>query len=105
MPATKFAAQEYRARVTSPADRDAIIEVLRRYMIHHRIPEAADALLARGLRLPGDETMAWAVVDPVAGVRSVFMYERAAQLDAQEGDTIRRVELSWRVVEGGDDAA
>ncbi|WP_296222830.1 hypothetical protein, partial [uncultured Sphingomonas sp.] len=49
------------------ADREALVEVIREAIqpsiISDVIPAlAADALLARGLRLPGGETMAWAVV-------------------------------------------
>lgn len=96
----------------APADRESLMEVIDNALRDWsnlppltclRASYVADALLARGLRLPAPETMAWAVVDPVAGVRSVFISNLAARRNAQNGDAIRRVELSWRVVEGGDD--
>ena len=67
----------------------------------------ADALLARGLRLPGgDETMAWAVVgeDGEILLNSVKKDRSKAEryiFDASE----RLVRVAIRVVEGGDDAA
>ena len=65
----------------------------------------ADALLARGLRLPGgDETMAWAVVgeDGEILLNSVKKDRSKAEryiFDASE----RLVRVAIRVVEGGDD--
>jgi len=63
----------------------------------------ADALLARGLRLPGNETMAWAVVGEDGGVRpdEIRASKKEAALIVLDGERIKRVAI--RVVEGGDD--
>lgn len=63
----------------------------------------ADALLARGLRLPGDETMAWALVgDDEAVLADTVRWERG-DVDATFGDLGPSVRVAIRVVEGGDD--
>ena len=86
----------------APVDREALVEALRPYVGAEMATAIATAPLARGLRLPGgEETMAYAVVDPVAGIRSAFVSLVAASRDSQEGDSIKPVAI--RVVEGGDD--
>lgn len=67
--------------------------------------KVADALLARGLRLPGDETMAWAVVGEDGEVIPGSIYptrDEAKRVCDYEGERVVRVAV--RVVEGGDDA-
>lgn len=65
----------------------------------------ADGLLARGFCLPGEATMAWAVVGedgkPEAG--SVTPFKREALSYCEKTEQVVRVAI--RVVEGGDDAA
>ena len=114
VPATKCAAQEYRAR--SVPDRDALVDVIEKAGAIWRQSPAkerdeksmseaqADALLARGLRLPGgDETMAWAVVDCQGAIRAAFTWSVRARHERATGERVVRVAI--RVVEGGDDAA
>ena len=93
-------------------DREALVEVIREAIqpsiISDVIPAlAADALLARGLRLPGgDETMAWAVVGEDGEVIPGSIYptrDEAERVCDYEGERI--VQVTIRVVEGGDDAA
>lgn len=91
-------------------DREALVEVIRdaiRPGICDTIAErAADALLARGLRLPGGETMAWAVVGEDGEVIPGSIYptrDEAERVCDYEGERVVRVAI--RVVEGGDDAA
>lgn len=93
----------------APADREALVEVIRdaiRPGICDTIAErAADALLARGLRLPGGETMAWAVVGEDGEVIPGSIYptrDEAERVCDYEGERVVRVTI--RVVEGGDDA-
>ncbi len=63
----------------------------------------ADALLARGLRLPGgEETMAWAVVGEDGALTAINYDRRTARHLCGSGECIIRVAI--RVVEGGDDA-
>ena len=127
VPATKFAAQEYRARVTSPADRDALVEMIRPYVGVGMAHALADALLARGLRLPSvdvnettvhshqgglmcaddtqaaGETMAWAVVSIDGQIMRVSRDGRElAEKFAGPGDSVKPIAI--RLVEGGDDA-
>ena len=64
----------------------------------------ADALLARGLRLPGaEETMAWAVIgeDGAIDPRKLWINSRDAEEYCERGE--RAVRVAIRVVEGGDD--
>ena len=63
----------------------------------------ADALLARGLRLTGDETMAWAVADCQGAIRAAFTWSVRARHERATGERVVRVAI--RVMEGGDDAA
>lgn len=93
------------------ADREALVEVIREAIqpsiISDVIPAlAADALLARGRRLPGDETMAWAVVGEDGEVIPGSIYptrDEAERVCDYDGERVVRVAI--RVVEGGDDAA
>ena len=65
---------------------------------------AADALLARGLRLPGgNETMAWAVVGSDGKMVAINYDRMTAQHLCNPGERIARVAI--RVVEEGDDGA
>lgn len=77
------------------------------YIEEHDRRAIADALLARGLRLPGgDETMAWAVVGEDGEVIPGSIYptrDEAEQVCDYEGERVVRVAI--RVVDGGDDAA
>lgn len=95
-------------------DREALVEVIKatagRTMGENVViggaGEIADALLARGLRLPGeDETMAWAVVGKDGAIipGSVWTeWEDALPHTYREG--ARGVRVAIRVVEVGDDA-
>ena len=97
----------------APADREALVEVIRKQTRKHMlnwtvrdIGEVADALLARGLRLPGGETMAWAVVGEDGEVIPGSIYptrDEAERVCDYEGERV--VPVTIRVVEGGDDAA
>ena len=74
------------------------------YIEEHDRRAIADALLARGLRLPGDETMAWAVVGEDGEVIPGSIYptrDEAERVCDYEGERVVRVAI--RV--GGDDAA
>ena len=66
----------------------------------------ADALLARGLRLPGDgETLAWAVIeDGIISPNLIDSEKESVQrwAEAWKGSMVR---VAIRVVEGCDDAA
>ena len=77
------------------------------YIEEHDRRAIADALLARGLRLPGgDETMAWAVVGEDGEVIPGSIYptrDEAERVCDYEGERV--VPVTIRVVEGGDDAA
>ena len=77
------------------------------YIEEHDRRAIADALLARGLRLPGgDETMAWAVVGEDGEVIPGSIYptrDEAERVCDYDGERVVRVAI--RVVEGGDDAA
>lgn len=100
---------------TTPADREALVDVVAEELratlgtteATWLAEDVADALLARGLRLPGgDETMAWAVVGEdgkVVPASCGFDKEYVAGRVAHPWDRIVRVAI--RVVEGGDDAA
>lgn len=111
VPATKFAAQEYRARAVT--DREALLgaieEALREWGAYGWLRTGttgfiADALLARGLRLAGDETMAWAVVSIDGQIMRVSRDGRElAEKFAGPGDSVKSIAI--RVVEGGDDDA
>jgi len=96
----------------APADREALVDVIRSAIdgclparqVAAIGPRIADALLARGLRLPGgEETMAWAVV----GAKGLPMAElvtpnkSTARAVVQDGERVARVAI--RVVVGGDD--
>lgn len=96
----------------APMDREALVEVIvdadDRY---DRVQGGswsgaiADALLARGLRLPGgNETMAWAVVgdDGKPEPHLVSALKQKAEQWVLPGRHLVRVAI--RVVEGGDDA-
>ena len=95
----------------APADREALVEVIKaasgRTMGENVViggaGEIADALLARGLRLPGDETMAWAVLGEDGKMVAINYDRMTAQHLCNLGERIERVAI--RVVEGGDDAA
>ena len=64
----------------------------------------ADALLARGLRLPGgDETMAWGVVDKHGNLDPHTIYPDEWMADRKVDPGERLVRVAIRVVEGGDD--
>ena len=97
------------AAAPQPApDREALMEVVQgAVLINRYAAEAiADALLARGLRLPGgDETMAWAAIGPdgKAEAEAVHFHREIVERDLRDGERIARVAI--RVVEGGDDAA
>lgn len=107
-------------KVESPAqpptsvDRDALVEVIRDAIldgmgsdmgVDPSAERAADALPARGLRLAGNETMAWAVVGDDGKVvpTSIWPTQFQAQAAAWR-PTERAVRVAIRVVEGGDDA-
>ena len=62
--------------------------------------DVADALLARGLRLPGDETMAWAVLGEDGKMVAINYDRMTAQHLCNPGERIERVAI--RVVEGGE---
>lgn len=103
----------------APEDREALVEGIAQIIDHPsvymggpsrnslRIAEAivkeyADTLLARGLRLPAPETMAWGILRKdgeiiAGGLRN----KEAASNFAHEGERIVRVAI--RVVEGGDE--
>lgn len=95
----------------SPEDREALADLIFDNLevgcnlTDEAVLKVADALLARGLRLPGDETMAWAVlgeggkIDP----RKLWINSRDAEEYCERGE--RAVRVAIRVVEGGDDAA
>lgn len=101
------------AAAPQTADRMTIIEIIAeaddKYESWHGGTWAtaiADALLARGLRLPADETMAWAVVGEDGEVIPGSIYptrDEAERVCDYEGERVVRVTI--RVVEGGDDAA
>lgn len=95
-------------------DREVLVEAFENAMLsvcdcipdlRRDAEERADALLARGLRLPGaEETMAWGIVRKdgeiiAGGLRN----KEAASNFAHEGERVVRVVI--RVVEGGDDAS
>lgn len=93
---------------TTPADREALMEVVAQAQVTWS-PDAttstahiADALLARGLRLPGGETMAWAVVgeDGKPDPYRVYAHNRNPYVSSMEN----LAPVAIRVVEGGDDA-
>lgn len=97
----------------APMDREALVEVIvdasGRTMADNVViggaGEIADALLARGLRLPGgNETMAWAVVgdDGKPEPHLVSALKQKAEQWVLPGRHLVRVAI--RVVEGGDDA-
>ena len=95
----------------APADREALVEVVAEELratlgtteATWLAEDVADALLARGLRLPGDETMAWAVVGEDGKIDLASLTNPYAIPMRSKGETRRRVAI--RVVEGGDDAA
>ena len=88
-------------------DREALMEVIQQALWccpdTGQMPDDAitDALLARGLRLPGEETMAWAVIGkdgkPIPQTCTTVEYMSRAP-----GPVVR---VAIRVMEGGDDAA
>ena len=100
----------------APADRDALVEVIDAaitrwlqdgYDDPRNKPEAvADALLARGLRLPEDgETLAWAVIeDGIISPNLIDSEKESVQrwAEAWKGSMVR---VAIRVVEEGDDGA
>lgn len=95
------------------ADREALVEAIRAARCEwandgdgESCPDQAiaDALLARGLRLPGgDETMAWAAIGPdgKAEAEAVHFHREIVERDLRDGERVVRVAI--RVVEGGDD--
>ena len=102
------------AAAPQPApDREALVEVVAEELraslgtteATWLAEDVADALLARGLRLPGGETMAWAVVGEDGEVIPGSIYptrDEAKRVCDYEGERVVRVAV--RVVEGGDDA-
>lgn len=99
------------AAAPQTADRMTIIEIIAeaddKYESWHGGTWAtaiADALLARGLRLPADETMAWAVVGENGKIdpRRLWINSRDAEEYCERDE--RAVRVAIRVVEGGDDA-
>lgn len=100
----------------APVDREALVEVIqevrRMFLPLYAIGATtgtldgymADALLARGLRLPGvEETMAWAVVRRDEPFDADYVYASRPYANVSAGERVVRVAI--RVVEGGDDAA
>ena len=91
-------------------DREALVQVIVQAMLGrvvglHMAEAIADALLARGRRLPGEETMAWAVIDKHGRIdpHTIYPDEWMADRKVDPGERIARVAI--RVVEGGDDDA
>lgn len=93
------------------SDREALVEVIDNALRDWsnlppltclRASYVADALLARGLRLPGDETMAWAVVGEDGQINPDYTYQHKedAEYDCTGAEIVR---VAIRVVEGGDD--
>ena len=96
------------ALVGAIADRATLAREIAKAMIgrapgNGMILAIADALLARGLRLPGDETMAWAVLGEDGKMVAINYDRMTAQHLCNPGERVVRVAI--RVVEGGDDAA
>ena len=104
------------AQQPAPVDREALVEVIDAaitrwlqdgYDDPRNKPEAvADALLARGLRLPEDgETLAWAVIeDGIISPNLIDSEKESVQrwAEAWKGSMVR---VAIRVVEEGDDGA
>ena len=96
---------------TTPADREALVDVVAEELratlgtteATWLAEDVADALLARGLRLPAPETMAWAVVDCQGAIRAAFTWSVRARHERATGERVVRVAI--REVEGNDDAA
>ena len=96
---------------TTPADREALVDVVAEELratlgtteATWLAEDVADALLARGLRLPGDETMAWAVVGEDGALTAINYDRRTARHLCGSGERVVRVAI--REVEGNDDAA
>ena len=96
---------------TTPADREALVDVVAEELratlgtteATWLAEDVADALLARGQRLPAPETMAWAVVDCQGAIRAAFTWSVRARHERATGERVVRVAI--REVEGNDDAA
>lgn len=93
----------------APVGREALVQMIVQAMLGrvvglHMAETIADALLARGLRLPGgDETMAWAVVGEEGKMVGINYDRMTAQHLCNPGERIVRVAI--REVEGGGDDA
>lgn len=107
-------ASVYPAPQPVPVDREALVALIEDALYSYSddrgweptgtAQSIADALLARGLRLPAPETRAWAVVGKDGLIKHVTGNGRnLARQWAGPGDSIERV--AFRRVEGGDDAA
>lgn len=96
----------------APVDREELVRLLQIITRNGSLDDGrtlheaiADALLARGLRLPGDESMAWALVgDDEAVLADTVRWERG-DVDAMFSDLGPSVRVAIRVVDGGNDAA
>lgn len=85
-----------------PADRKALVEAIREanddWIASQSKPSSrpeviADALLARGLRLPGGETMAWAVVGEDGKMVGINYDRMTAQHLCNPGERVVRVAI------------
>ena len=92
----------------APVEREALVDVVAEELratlgtteATWLAEDVADALLARGLRLPGDETMAWAVLGEDGKMVAINYDRMTAQHLCNPGERIERVAI--RVVEGGE---
>lgn len=110
----RIASLQRLAAAPQPApDRESLMEMIAQAQVTWN-PDAtsstqhiADALLARGLRLPGgEETIAWAVLGSDGRPMPDAIYsERKGAHRLKPHPQARIVRVAIRVVEGGDDAA